>query len=80
VNWNSGAERLLGFAEEEIIGQSSSVFFTPEDVAHGQVEREFDGAARDGRSEDERWHVRKNGTRFCANVSMNGDFMSARNW
>ncbi len=69
VSWNDGAERLLGYSEAEILGQSVSVIFVPEDVAAGEPEREIRGALRDGRSEDERWHLRKDGTRFwCSGV------------
>ncbi len=65
--WNSGAERLLGYTEAEILGQSASVFFTPEDIARKAPEEEMQTAQREGRAEDERWHVRKDGSRFFAN-------------
>ena len=64
IGWNEGAEQLLGYSQSEILGQSGAVFFTPEDIAQGEVERELQGAKTTGRAEDERWHVRKNGTRF----------------
>lgn len=63
-SWNVGAERLLGFSEREAIGLSAYVIFTPEDVAAGAPEREMLGALREGKAEDNRWHQRKDGTRF----------------
>ncbi len=69
VSWNSGAERVLGYTEAEIIGQPYTLLFTPEDVASGESQREISDAVRQGRSMDERWHVRKDGTRFwCSGV------------
>jgi PAS domain S-box-containing protein len=66
VSWNLGAERILGYSEAEITGQSASLFFTPEDRARGEHEKELATAAAEGRAEDERWHVRRDGTRFWA--------------
>jgi PAS domain S-box-containing protein len=66
VRWNLGAERILGYAGAEITGQSASRFFTPEDLARGEDEKELAKAAAEGRAEDERWHVRRDGTRFWA--------------
>src|SRR5215831_19354459 len=66
VTWNIGAERILGFKEGEIVGQPFARIFTPEDVAQDQPELELRVAADKGRVEDERWHVRKDGTRFWA--------------
>jgi PAS domain S-box-containing protein len=62
--WNPGAERLLGFREEEMIGQSIAVFFTPEDIEKGFPQREIQQALKEGRGNDDRWHVRKDGSRF----------------
>ncbi len=64
VGWNKGAEQLLGYSEGEILGRSGELFFTPEDVAQGQPEREIATARAQGRAEDERWHLRKDGRRF----------------
>src|SRR3954468_11890848 len=64
VTWNAGAERVLGYAEAEILGRSSFVTFTPEDRARGVPEGELRTAVRDGRATDDRWHVRKDGTRI----------------
>lgn len=64
TSWNSGAERLLGYSEEEAIGQPGGIFFTAEDRASGKPEIEMTRAREEGRSIDERWHVRKNGSAF----------------
>ncbi|MDC3989144.1 PAS domain S-box protein [Polyangium jinanense] len=64
LSWSKGAERLLGYREDEVLGQSSDIFFTPEDVRTGTPELERDQASRSGRGGDDRWHVRKDGTRF----------------
>ncbi len=66
VAWNTGAERVLGYSEPEILGQSVTVLFTPEDIAQGESQKEMQRALTSGRSIDERWHVRKDGTRFWA--------------
>lgn len=68
ASWNPGAERIKGYREEEIVGQSFSRFFTPEDVAEERPAWELEIAAREGHFEDERWRVRKDGSRFWANV------------
>jgi PAS domain S-box-containing protein len=62
--WNSGAEKLLGWDAEEIAGRSGEIIFTPEDRAAGAVEDEINKASREGRAENERWHVRKDRSRF----------------
>ena len=66
TSWNPGAQRLLGYNEPEILGQSGSRVFTPEDVAAGAPERELETARSTGSAEDERWHIRKDGSRFFA--------------
>jgi PAS domain S-box-containing protein len=66
VSWNAGAERILGYQEVEIIGQSFSCIFTLEDIQQGKPEQELKVAVIEGRAKDERWHVRKNGTSFWA--------------
>jgi PAS domain S-box-containing protein len=63
-SWNPGAERLLGYSEGEIIGQPAALFFTPEDVQGGVPRREMEKAVETSHGEDERWHVRKDGSRF----------------
>jgi PAS domain S-box-containing protein len=68
VSWNLGAQRLKGYAEEEIVGRHFSVFYSPEAVESGWPEHELKVALADGRFEDEGWRVRKDGSRFWANV------------
>ena len=67
-SWNAGAERIKGWRAEEIVGSHFSRFYPEEDVRAGKCEWELEVAARDGRFEDEGWRVRKDGTRFWANV------------
>src|SRR5581483_2937839 len=66
--WSAGAERLKGWKAEEIIGQHFSRFYPPEDIEKGKTAMELREAAEKGRFEDEGWRVRKDGTRFWANV------------
>jgi PAS domain S-box-containing protein len=68
VTWNAGAERIKGYAAREIIGRHFSQFYEDAEVRAGKCDRELEGAARDGRFEDEGWRVRKDGSRFWANV------------
>lgn len=68
LSWNGGAERIKGYAADEIIGRHFSSFYTPEDLASGKPDMELAIAAREGRVEDEGWRVRKDGTRFWASV------------
>jgi PAS domain S-box-containing protein len=65
-SWNSGAERLFGYAESEIRGKDYSLFFTPQDLQSGKSRRELREVEQHGWVEDEGWQVRKNGTRFLA--------------
>src|SRR3954454_100534 len=64
LTWNPGAERVLGYAESEIVGQSSFILFTPEDQAAGIPVAELQTAIADGRASDDRWHLRKDGSRL----------------
>jgi two-component system CheB/CheR fusion protein len=66
LTWNTGAERLLGWEEKEIIGRNVALLFTPEDVAAGEPERELETTRTTGRAAHERWHVRRDGSRFFA--------------
>ena len=68
VSWNASAERIKGFRDDEIIGQHFSRFYPPEEVAAGKPERELKMAIADGRCQDEGWRLRKDGSRFWANV------------
>ena len=68
ATWNTGAERIKGYKASEIIGKHFSTFYPEEDVQAGKPERELKVAAKEGRIEDEGWRVRKDGTKFWANV------------
>ena len=66
--WNAGAERTKGYTAEEIIGEHMSRFYTPEDLDRGLPAKLLAQARLDGRVEVEGWRVRKDGTRFWADV------------
>lgn len=68
ATWNAGAERTKGYVSGEIIGEHFSVFYPREDVRIGKPERILETAASEGRYEEEGWRVRKDGSRFYANV------------
>ena len=68
TNWNSGAVRIKGYTEDEIIGRHFSQFYTPEDRAKDVPVRALATAASEGRYEAEGWRVRKDGTRFWASI------------
>jgi PAS domain S-box-containing protein len=69
-SWNVGAERIFGYTESEVLGADGSLFFVPEDRAKGIPEEELTTARQEGRAEDDRWHVRKDGSRFWASGVM----------
>ncbi|AFZ12929.1 PAS/PAC sensor hybrid histidine kinase [Crinalium epipsammum PCC 9333] len=64
TRWSLGAERILGYQEAEILGQYGSIIFTPEDLQRQDHLKELEKAAKEGRAENERWHVRKDGSLF----------------
>lgn len=67
--WSAGAERVFGYREEEILGASGAILFTPEDRERGIPEEEIRTAVAEGRASDERWHIGKHGERFyCSGV------------
>ena len=68
VSWNTGAERIKGYCAEEILGRHFSCFYPSEDIESGKPAMELESAAVNGRFEDEGWRVRKDGSRFWANV------------
>jgi PAS domain S-box-containing protein len=68
TSWNRGAEQINGYRAEEVIGQHFSRFYPPEDQVQGKAARQLLVATTAGRSEDEGWRVRKDGTRFWANA------------
>jgi PAS domain S-box-containing protein len=68
TTWNEGAQRMKGYRIGEIVGRSFEAFFPQVDIVAQKPERELAAALRDGRFEDEGWRVRKDGSRFWANV------------
>jgi PAS domain S-box-containing protein len=68
ASWNAGAERVKGYRADEIIGRHFSTFYTPEDRADGVPDRGLRHALEHGRWESEGWRVRRDGTRFWADV------------
>lgn len=78
VSWNPGVGKILGYEEEEWLGQLGDVIFTPEENAAGVPDQEQTTAEREGKAMDDRWHVRKDGSRFWASgvmtpVRVNGE-------
>ena len=70
VSWNEGAQRIKGWTAEEIVGQHFSRFYPPESVAAGYPQQALEMAAAQGRYEEEDWRVRKDGSRFFADVTI----------
>jgi PAS domain S-box-containing protein len=68
--WNAGARNILGWQEEEILGQPAALIWTSEDLATGAAEAEMRVARERGRHADERWHLRQDGSRFWASGLM----------
>ena len=75
-SWNSGAERAKQYQEHEILGQHFSLFYTPEDRAINKPQTILNLALKQGRIEDEGWRVRKDGSRFWADVIVTALFDS----
>jgi two-component system, chemotaxis family, CheB/CheR fusion protein len=90
TTWNEGAEHIFGWTEKEAVGESGAMIFTPEDRERGAVEQEMSTAREHGRAEDERWHVRRDGSRFyCSGImhplyreagELHGYVKIARDW
>lgn len=70
TSWNPGTRLVEGYDASEVIGRHHSVFFTPEDIARGYPDLALEMAAAAGQHEDEGWRVRKDGSKFWANVVM----------
>src|SRR6185436_14972591 len=64
ISWNKVAEQLTGYQAEEILGKSFQLFYPPESLAEGRADQMLKQARDEGRSEDESWRVRKDGSRF----------------
>src|SRR5580692_5492359 len=79
ASWNSGAERLKGYTAKEIIGRHFSCFYPAEAIARRKPELELRQAIEAGYTEDEGWRIRKDGTRFWANVVITALFDKERN-
>lgn len=77
TSWNLGAERIKGYTFDEIVGKHFSTFYVPEDLAAGKPDWELRAALEHGRVEDEGWRLRKDGSRFWANVIITALFDSA---
>jgi PAS domain S-box-containing protein len=74
ATWNEGAHRIKGYTPDEIIGRHFSTFYSEEDIRNRKPDRELEIAIRDGSVEDEGWRLRKDGTRFWANVVITAVF------
>jgi len=70
TGWNVGARNILGWDEAEALGREARMFWTPEDQAAGVPEAEMRAAREQGRADDERWHLRRDGSRFWASGEM----------
>ncbi|MBI3968957.1 MAG: GAF domain-containing protein [Chloroflexi bacterium] len=76
MTWNEGARRLKGYADADIIGKHFSIFYPPSEIKRGKPEYELRVAIDDGRYEEEGWRLRKDGSRFWANVVITALFDS----
>ncbi|MBS1529991.1 MAG: PAS domain S-box protein, partial [Bacteroidetes bacterium] len=72
--WNKGAERIKGYREEEILGKSFMLFYTEEDIKNKRPQKILEKAAKDGRAKDEGWRLRKDGSKFWADVVLTSIF------
>jgi two-component system CheB/CheR fusion protein len=70
TDWNPGAEHVFGYCGSEILGRDAGILFTPEDQARGVPQRELETARVSGCALDERWHLRKDGTRIFVSGAM----------
>src|ERR1700712_5847352 len=69
-SWNTGAQRVLGYSAEEIIGKNAAIFFTASDLKKKDDKKELRNAKKNGSAVDERYHVRKDGSVFWASGKM----------
>ena len=70
TSWNAGAQAIMGYTEAEILGRSGEIIFTSEDRTGGRFATELRRALETGRASNERWHLRRDGTRFWASGLM----------
>jgi PAS domain S-box-containing protein len=71
LSWNKGAEEVFGYRKEEIVGESFAILFTPEDRSQGAPERELENVRSNGWSGENRWHLRKDGSRLWVSGLVN---------
>jgi PAS domain S-box-containing protein len=71
LSWNKGAEEVFGYRKEEIVGESFAILFTPEDRSQGAPEHELENVRCNGRSGENRWHLRKDGSRLWVSGMVN---------
>src|SRR4051812_48936302 len=79
VDWPPGAENLFRYSRAEMLGQTLDRLFTPEDLSRGELANELRTAASSNKAEDDRWMVRKDGSRFWASGAVTPIFDGARN-
>ena len=77
VSWNEGARRMKGYTAEEIIGKNFSIFYPEEDIINGKPPHELKVARSEGKYEEEGWRLRKDGSRFWANVVITAVYNAA---
>lgn len=70
TTWNSGAERMLGWCEDEIVGEPFSRFYPPDEAGSGKPGADLERALTEGRFSEEMWKVRKDGSEFLADVTL----------
>ena len=68
INWNKGAEKIKGYTSKEAIGKHISIFYTPDEIERGEPDYNMEIARERGHYESEGWRVRKNGSKFWANI------------
>lgn len=76
-SWNEGAKRIKGYSAEDVLGKHFSMFYTPEDRMKQHPQKELEITRKTGRYEEQGWRVRKDGTRFWANVVISSIFDSS---
>src|SRR3954451_3575241 len=70
TGWNVGAETVFGYTSRDMVGRHFRELFVPEDRIAGEAEKELETARQEGRAVDERWHLRKDGSRvFCSGTT-----------